>query len=56
MIELSKTEAEYVRKTYPEIPIKKTMKHKSGRGKYYVASYLCVVEYLKKTRQTEIVE
>ena len=50
MVEITKKEAEALRKIKPNIEITKTMRQHSSRGKRYCPPYADVIEWLKKTR------
>lgn len=50
MVQVSRTEANYIRKAFPKVHITKTCKKKndgSHRGKYYVEENPSVTNYLR---------
>jgi hypothetical protein len=48
VIKINKEEAAYLRKRYPQLPIKRTMKQRSQRGHYYTEETAKVLSALKK--------
>ena len=54
LIAISKAEAQELRKTLPNVEIHKTLRTKSGRGKYYLVEEKRNLIALAKLRNTDI--
>lgn len=54
LIAISKTEAQELRKILPNVEIHKTLRTKSGRGKYYLVEEKRNLIALAKLRNTDV--
>lgn len=54
LIAISKAEAQELRKTLPNVEIHKTLRTKSGRGKYYLVEEKRNLIALAKLRNTDV--
>lgn len=56
MIRINKEEAAYLRKRFPQLPIKRTMKQRSQRGHYYTEETAKVLAALQKLHDSKKVK